>query len=153
MGWVKLTAWIHKRKFPPALGCRSEGRDGGGLWPRPAASRCFSAMVTSCEGTGGGALSWSWLGHPESPNSWRKYVALNNCPSSLPSSVKLSKSFPRMWVYPLRSVLSPRFYVFWPNNFRSLWPQSKPKLEDKCKCFAHCPLRGWTSISRKPSGS
>lgn len=118
MGWVKLTAWSHKRKFPPAQGCRSEGRNRGGLWSRPAASRYFSAVVTSCEGTGGGALSWSWLGQLESPNSWRKYVALNNCSSSLPSSVKLSKGFSRIWVYPLLSLLSPRFHMFWLNNFQ-----------------------------------
>lgn len=29
MGWAKLTAWSHKRKFPPVQGCRSKGRNRG----------------------------------------------------------------------------------------------------------------------------
>lgn len=40
VGWVKLTAWSHKRKFPPVQGCRSKGRDGAvcglGLQPPDA---------------------------------------------------------------------------------------------------------------------
>lgn len=33
-------------------------------------------------------LAW----YPESPNSFRRYVALNNCPSSLPSSVNTNSA-------------------------------------------------------------
>lgn len=159
----KTSVWAGSNWQPGAIKGNSlqpwdadlRGGTGGGLWSRPAASRCFSAVVTSCEGAGGGALSWSWLGHPESPNSWRRCVALNNCPSSVPSSVN-TNSAKAFWgceyIHCYQSSL-PDFKYSDQTTSRSLWPQRKLKLENKCKCFAHCHLRAWISIWRMPAGS